>query len=115
MSKNMTKHAKSLCTYLEDLAENDKVLDTKQKFLMKTREYIKKKYLNKILKISFFGSYTIDIMSSCCFGMEVNSINDPGNEFIKQLIIANSLNFGRLKTSLLCIIFNYLSICLKVF
>ena len=69
----------------------------------------KKKYLIKILKISFFGSYTIDIISSCCFGMEVNSINDPGNEFIKQLIIANSLNFGRLKTSLLCIIFNYYS------
>ncbi len=30
MSKNMTKHAKNLCAYLEDLAENDKILDTKQ-------------------------------------------------------------------------------------
>jgi hypothetical protein len=47
--------------------------------------------------------------------MEVNSINDPGNEFVKQLIIANSLNFGSPKTALLCIIFDYLSMCLKIF
>ena len=71
----------------------------------------KKKYLIKILKISFFGSYTIDIISSCCFGMEVNSINDPGNEFIKQLTIANSTNFRSPKVALLCKIFDYLSMC----
>lgn len=57
--------------------------------------------LNSIF-FSFFGSYTIDIISSCCFGMEVNSLNDPGNEFIKQLTIANSTNFKSPKVALLC-------------
>ena len=30
MSKNMIKHANELNSYLEDLAENKKILDTKQ-------------------------------------------------------------------------------------
>ena len=30
MSKNMIKLGKNLCSYLEDLSENEKVLDTKQ-------------------------------------------------------------------------------------
>ena len=30
MSKNMIKLATNMSTYLEDLAENDKIMDTKQ-------------------------------------------------------------------------------------
>jgi hypothetical protein len=80
-------------------------------FKLTHEKSIKNITLQNYTNYSFFGSYTIDIISSCCFGMEVNSINDPGNEFIKQLTIANSTNFRSPKVALLCKIFDYLSMC----
>jgi cytochrome P450 len=62
--------ANKLGLHLEDLAKSDKVLQTKD----------------------FFGAYTLDIICSCCFGIEVNSLNDPDNEFIKNVTRANKIN-----------------------
>ena len=36
--------------------------------------------------LSFFGNYTLDVISSCCFGLDIgSSINDPNNEYIKNI------------------------------
>ena len=36
-------------------------------------------------KNRFYGGYSLDVISSCCFGVDANSIKDPNNEFIKHL------------------------------
>ena len=43
---------------------------------------------------SAFGSYTLDVISSCCFGIEINAIKDPENVFLKNLqqVFANTRN-----------------------
>ena len=42
-----------------------------------------------------FSSYSLHIVSSCCFGIEIDTINDPDNEFFKQLNIAFSSTLGK--------------------
>ena len=91
--KNRFNFAQNLKKYLTDLTDLTDL----------TMESTQFKYftLNSIF-FSFFGSYTIDIISSCCFGMEVSSLNDPNNEFLRQLNIFNSIDFKNPKFLLLC-------------
>ena len=51
---------------------------------------------------SFFGSYSLDVISSCCFGMDINSLSDPNNEFLKNLQKIFSSGTRNPKFILLC-------------
>ncbi len=63
MSKLIVLCAKAVNGYLEKLANENKEFDVRE----------------------VFGSLTLDVISSCLFGFETNSIQDPNNEFIKNL------------------------------
>jgi len=63
----------------DDLAAKDGIIDTKE----------------------FFGAYTLDIISTCCFGVEVCSLKNPNNEIVKCLKSINSSDFTSPKFLLL--------------
>ena len=44
------------------------------------------------------SKFTVDVIASCAFGIEVNSFKDPDNDF--QKIAKTVTNFSNLKTSL---------------
>ena len=35
------------------------------------------------LKKRYFGSYSLDVISSCCFGVTIDSTKEPNNELLK--------------------------------
>ena len=81
MSKCMLNCIKNYETYVKEKVEtSDGIIATKE----------------------FFGSYTLDVISSCCFGMDINSINGPNNEFLKNLQILFSGLSRNPKLILIC-------------
>nr|QEV83804.1 cytochrome P450 [Brachionus rotundiformis] len=71
MSKHINECSDVFETNLEKLADKDGMFDTKK----------------------LFSGFTLDVISSCCFGVSTNSINEPDNEFIThmQKIFRNSV------------------------
>nr|AHL88979.1 cytochrome p450 3044A1 [Brachionus koreanus] len=73
--KSMSKHINECSDVfeknLEKLSDQDGIFDTKK----------------------LFSGFTLDVISSCCFGVSTNSINEPDNEFIvhMQKIFRNSV------------------------
>jgi cytochrome P450 family 9 len=45
---------------------------------------------------SFFSKFTVDIISTCAFGLEVNSFKNPQNEL--QMIAAKAMMRGGFKS-----------------
>lgn len=50
---------------------------------------------------SFFPSLTIDVISSCCFGVQTDAFNDPDSDFIKILKKAFTVSLSP-KMALIC-------------
>lgn len=63
MSKCITDVANNLDAYLNELVDKDGILDTR----------------------TYFGSFTVDVISSCFFGIQTDSIKDPNNEYLQQI------------------------------
>lgn len=70
MSKCVIQCANNFEEHLEEVVAKDGILEAKVAF----------------------GSYTLDVISSCCFGIEINAIKDPENVFLKNLqqVFANA-------------------------
>ncbi|RNA30710.1 Cytochrome P450, partial [Brachionus plicatilis] len=71
MSKHINECSDVFAKHLEKLSEQDGIFDTKK----------------------LFSGFTLDVISSCCFGVSTNSINQPDNEFIQHMhqIFRNSI------------------------
>jgi hypothetical protein len=54
---------------------------------------VNKQYKNKIFLKRAFGCYSLDVIASCCFGVDTNSIKDQENDFIRnmKIILSNTL------------------------
>ncbi|RNA32702.1 cytochrome P450 3A9-like [Brachionus plicatilis] len=75
MSKHINDCSNSVEKYVDKLADHDGILDTKK----------------------IFSCLTLDVISSCCFGVSINSICNPENEFNNHLqrIFQNFQNFSK--------------------
>lgn len=104
MSRCILNSLKIYENYLEDLISKDGILSTKLYYFL-FRFLILRSFLsNRISNFkSFYGSFTLDVISSCCFGMDINSISDPNNEFLKNLQIIFNEGFNlNLKFIIIC-------------
>ncbi|KAG5683846.1 hypothetical protein PVAND_013109 [Polypedilum vanderplanki] len=61
-------------------------------------EQINKGADNKIEFKEFAQKFTIDIIASCAFGLEINSFNNPNNDFLR--IARKATNFATFKTTI---------------
>jgi Sec7-like guanine-nucleotide exchange factor len=113
MTKTIEKCGQNFEDYLDDLVGNgDSVLDTK-KFTKRNKSklfYLKNYYLFYCSR--YFGSYSLDVISSCCFGIDTNSIKDPNNEFVKHLSQFTNRNFKETIKVILLSELKYLKSCL---
>nr|ATW72294.1 cytochrome p450 CYP3044A7 [Brachionus calyciflorus] len=73
MYKYIHECAENLEKFLDKIGEKDGCLDTKE----------------------VFSCFSLDVISSCCFGISTNSLDDPDNEFIQhvQKFFENSVRF----------------------
>nr|APA31878.1 cytochrome p450 01657 [Brachionus plicatilis] len=71
MSKHINECSDIFENHLEKLTDQGGIFDTKK----------------------LFSGFTLDVISSCCFGVSTNSINEPENEFIQHMhqIFRNSV------------------------
>nr|UOU03277.1 cytochrome P450 3044A1/2 [Brachionus rubens] len=73
MSRYMNDCVGNMENFISTLADSDGILDTK----------------------TLFSGFTLDVISTCCFGVSTNSINDPNTEILyhAQQIFKNSISF----------------------
>lgn len=99
MSKCMEVCAKNFIAHFHDLVQKDPKIDVRRQ-LKENNKNFRSLFWSTIIKFFYyfsllraFGCYSLDVISSCCFGVDTNSIKDQDSEFIKnmQLILNNTL------------------------
>lgn len=93
MSKCMQVCAMNFAKHFEEIARKDELIDIRKYFKIffsARNNFINHKFY---MKLRAFGCYSLDVISSCCFGIDMNSVKGQKSEFIKnlQIILENTL------------------------
>ncbi len=87
MTKKIMEISDNVLELLDELVKNDQLLDTKgwTNYLLTFARMWNTNFVLLEPKKRVFGGFTIDVISSCCFGIQTNAIKDKNSEFVKHL------------------------------
>ncbi len=103
MSKHIVEVASNLNTCFDELVEggdgviNVKKYDISEFFLRIKCSVSQKTIFNYFVRIRYFGGYIMDVISSCFFGIETDSIKNPDNEVLQNIQAVFSSKIQNLK------------------